>query len=116
MTDAFERETAFASEVADEPAADDPVRQTHLRRQQAEMLARQATRSPFAITIVAAFIAYVVSGHAPLALVGLWGLILIVLLFARRTYALRVLGVPRIDVQPQRSSELTPSLLTEWTQ
>lgn len=70
-----------------------------MRRQQLNLLARQATRSPFVILIVSAFVAYVVSEHVPLALVGLWGLVLIAVLFARRAYALRQLSNPPADVQ-----------------
>ena len=78
---------------------DDPVRLAHLRRQQLNLLAKQATRSPFVIAIVSAVLAYIVSGHAPLYLVGLWGLVLIALLFVRRAYALRQLDRPPADVQ-----------------
>ena len=81
------------------PVNDDPVRLTHLRRQQFNLLARQATRSPFVIAIVAAVLAYLVSGRTPLYLAGLWGLALIVLLFVRRAYALRQLSQPPEDVQ-----------------
>ncbi|MGP1678463.1 MAG: ATP-binding response regulator [Burkholderiales bacterium] len=77
----------------------DPVRLDHLRRQQFELLQRQATRSPFIILIVVAVLAYVVSGHTPLYLVGLWGLVQILLPFARRAYALRQLRQPPADVQ-----------------
>jgi len=80
-------------------ADEDPVRVAHLRRQQLNLLASQATRSPFVIVIVSAVVAYIVSGRASLALVGLWGLVLIVLLFARRAYALRQLGNPPADVE-----------------
>jgi signal transduction histidine kinase len=79
--------------------AEDPVRVAHLRRQQLNLLARQATRSPFVIVLVSAFVAYVVSNHAPLLLVGLWGLFLIAVLFVRRAYALRQLRDPPDDVQ-----------------
>jgi signal transduction histidine kinase/CheY-like chemotaxis protein len=79
--------------------AADPVRVAHLRLQQFNLLALQATRSPFVIAIVAAILAYIVSGSAPLYLVGLWGLALIALLFARRAYALRQLRNPPADVQ-----------------
>ena len=78
---------------------EDPVRLAHLRRQQLNLLARQATRSPFVIAIVAAVLAYVVSGHAPLYQVGLWGVALVALLFVRRAYALRQLHNPPVDVQ-----------------
>jgi len=80
------------------PVDEDPVRVAHLRRQQLNMLARQATRSPFVIAIVSAVLAYIVSGHASLTLVGLWGLILIALLFVRRAYALRALRDQPADV------------------
>ncbi len=78
---------------------EDPVRLDHLRRQQFELLQRQATRSPFVIAIVVAVLAYVVSDHAPLYLVGLWGLVQILVPFARRAYALRQLRHPPADVQ-----------------
>jgi signal transduction histidine kinase len=81
------------------PVEADPVRVAHLRRQQLNLLASQATRSPFVIAIVAAVLGYIVSDRAPLALVGLWGLVLIALLFARRAYALRQLSNPPVDVQ-----------------
>ena len=78
---------------------EDPVRLDHLRRKQFELLQRQATRSPFVIAIVVAVLAYVVSDHAPLYLVGLWGLVQILVPFARRAYALRQLRHPPADVQ-----------------
>ena len=77
----------------------DPVRLTHLRRQQFNLLARQATRSPFVIAIVAAVLAYVVAGHAPVYQVGLWAVALVALLFVRRAYALRQLSKQPEDVQ-----------------
>ena len=81
------------------PADGDPVRAAHLRQQQLNLLARQATRSPFVIVIVSAFVAYIVADHAPLLLVALWGLCLIAVLFVRRAYALRQLRAPPDDVQ-----------------
>jgi len=90
---------AIRAEAAATPVVDDPVRLAHLRRQQLNLLAKQATRSPFVIAIVSAVLAYIVSGHAPLYLVGLWGLVLIALLFVRRAYALRQLDSPPADVQ-----------------
>lgn len=81
------------------PIDEDPVRLAHLRRQQLELLARQATRSPFMIASAALVVAYIVSDHAPLPLVALWGLVLIALPFWRRAYALRQLRDPRSDVE-----------------
>jgi signal transduction histidine kinase len=78
---------------------EDPVRRVHLRRQQLNLLALQATRSPFVIVIVIAVLSYVVSERVPLSLLAVWALALIVLLFARRTYALRQLSQPPADVQ-----------------
>lgn len=80
-------------------AGEDPVRVADLRRQQLNLLASQATRTPFVSAIVAAVLAYVVSDQAPLYLVGLWGLVLILVLFARRAYALRQLSNPPADAQ-----------------
>ncbi len=77
----------------------DPVRRAHLRRQQLNLLALQATRSPFVIVIVAAVLAYMVSGSVALHWVGLWALVLIALMFARRAYALRQLRDPPADAQ-----------------
>lgn len=70
-----------------------------MRQQQLNLLARQATRSPFAIVIVSAFVAYIVADRAPLSLVGVWGLCLIAVLFVRRAYALRQLRDAPDDVQ-----------------
>lgn len=81
------------------PVEQDPVRFTHLRRQQFNLLARQATRSPFVIAIVATVLAYIVSGHAPVYQVVLWAVALVALLFVRRAYALRQLNKPPVDVQ-----------------
>lgn len=78
---------------------EDPVRLDHLRRQQFELLQRQATRSPFIIAVVVAVLAYVVAEHVPLYLVGPWALVQILLPFLRRGYALRRLGDPPADVK-----------------
>lgn len=75
------------------------MRLEHLRRQQFELLQRNAMRSPFVIAIVAAILAYVVSGRVPLYLVGPWVLLQVLLPFARRTYARRLLQRPPDDVQ-----------------
>ncbi len=77
----------------------DPVRLDHLRRQQFELMQRQATRSPFIIAVVVAVLAYVVAEHVPLYLVGPWALVQILLPFLRRGYALRRLSDPPADVQ-----------------
>ena len=99
MPDAPALGAAIGGEAAAIPVDEDPVRLAHLRRQQLNLLALQATRSPFVIAIVSAVLAYIVSGRAALSLVGLWGVVLIVLLFARRAYALRQLRSPPADVQ-----------------
>lgn len=94
---------ALGAPIAGESAARevdaDPIRLDHLRRQQFELIQRQATRSPFVIVIVVAVIIYIVSGHVPPYLVALWGLVQIVMPFARRAYALRQLSHPPDDVQ-----------------
>ncbi len=77
----------------------DPVRLDHLRRQQFELLQRQATRSPFMIVIVVAVLSYAVSGRVSPHLLGLWGLVQALVPFARRAYALRQLSHPPADVQ-----------------
>jgi len=81
------------------PPADaaEAMRAVHLRRQQLNLLARQATRSPFAIAIICGFLAYTVWGHAPLWTVGVWALALLALLFGRRAYAQRLLRTPPAD-------------------
>ena len=99
MSEAADLGAAIRAEAAATPVDDDPVRLAHLRRQQLNLLAKQATRSPFVIAIVSAVLAYIVSGRAPLYLVGLWGVVLIALLFVRRAYALRQLDSPPADVQ-----------------
>lgn len=81
------------------PASEDPVRLAHLRRQQFELLLRQATRSPFVIALVVVVIAYLVSDHVPMSVVALWGLVQIAVPFARRVYSLRRLREPPDDVQ-----------------
>jgi signal transduction histidine kinase/CheY-like chemotaxis protein len=75
------------------------VRLEHLRRQQFDLLQRNAMRSPFVIAAVAAVLAYIVSGSVPLYLVGLWALVQVLLPFARRAHALRQLRRPPDDVQ-----------------
>ena len=99
MSEAADLGAAIRAEAAATPVDDDPVRLAHLRRQQLNLLAKQATRSPFVIAIVSAVLAYIVSGRAPLYLVGLWGVVLIALLFVRRAYALHQLDSPPADVQ-----------------
>lgn len=79
--------------------AADPVHLDHLRRQQLELLQRQATRAPFLIAIVAAVVAYVVSGRVPMYVVALWGLVQILVPFVRRIYVLRQLRNPPADPQ-----------------
>ncbi|MHB8667827.1 MAG: ATP-binding response regulator [Burkholderiales bacterium] len=77
----------------------DPVRRAHLRRQQLNLLALQATRSPFVIVIVTVALAYIVSERVPLYLVAAWALVQVMLMLARRAYALRQLRQPPADVQ-----------------
>ncbi|MFA5915064.1 MAG: hybrid sensor histidine kinase/response regulator [Burkholderiales bacterium] len=81
------------------PVEQDPVRLIHLRRQQLNLLALQATRSPFVIAIVSGVLAYIVSGYISIWRVALWGSTLIAVLFLRRAYALRQLRHPPADVQ-----------------
>ena len=81
------------------PIEEDPVRLARLRCHQFELLQRQATRSFFGIAISAAVIAYVVADRVPRYLVVLWGLLQILLPFARRAYALRQLRHPPADVE-----------------
>jgi hypothetical protein len=71
-----------------------------LRRQQLELLALQATHSPFAIFIAVGFVIYVVWGKVPPALIVLWAGALAVVLFTRMGYALRLLRTEPADAQP----------------
>jgi len=75
------------------------VRREHLRRQQFDLLQRNAMRSPFVIAVAAAVLAYVVSGRVSPYLVGLWLSFQILLPFARRAYAQHQLRRPPDDVQ-----------------
>ena len=81
-------------------ARDEAARTTHLRRQQLELLALQATRSPFAIVIAVAFVTYIAWDQVPLALVVLWAGALATVLFARMAYALRLLRAEPVDARP----------------
>jgi signal transduction histidine kinase/CheY-like chemotaxis protein len=82
---------------------DDAERAAHLKRQQLELLALQATRSPFAIFIAVGFVTYIVWGQAPLPLVALWAAALAAVLFTRMAYALRLLSTEPADAQPALS-------------
>ncbi len=84
-------------------ARDEAARTTHLRRQQLELLALQATRSPFAIVIAVGFVTYIVWGQVPLALVALWAGALALVLFVRMAYALRLLRAEPVDARPALS-------------
>jgi len=81
--------------------ADDPARGAHLRREQLNLLARQWTRSPFAIAIAIAFIAFLAWPYVPLPLVGAWAITLLSLLFVRRAHVQRVLRAPPLDARRQ---------------
>jgi signal transduction histidine kinase/ActR/RegA family two-component response regulator len=85
----------------DAEAPDDPAWTAHLRRQQLTLLARQWTRSPYAISVACCFVAYTVRDHEPLLIVAGWAAVLIGLLFARRPYAQKLLREPPED--PQRA-------------
>lgn len=95
LSDADLAAIAPAARAAQAPV--DPAWAAHLRRQQLDLLARQWTRSPFAIVIACAFVAYTVRNHAPLALVGGWTLVLTALLFARRRFVQALLREPPAD-------------------
>jgi len=82
---------------------DDAERAAHLKRQQLELLALQATRSPFAIFIAVGFVTYIVWGQVPLPLVALWAAALAAVLFTRMAYALRLLSVEPADARPALS-------------
>ncbi len=99
LADAPASGLAIGVAAAAVPIDEDPVRLARLRRHQLELLQRQATRSFFGIAISAAVIAYVVADRAPWYWVVLWGLLQILLPFARRAYALRQLSHPPADVQ-----------------
>jgi signal transduction histidine kinase len=99
LADAPRSGLALGGEAGAMPIDEHPVRLARLRRHQLELLQRQATRSLFGIAISAAVIAYVVADRAPWYLVVLWGLLQILLPFARRAYALRQLSHPPADVQ-----------------
>jgi two-component system, sensor histidine kinase len=77
----------------------DPEWQAHLRGQQLALLARQSTRTPFAIAIACGFVAWTVRGNAPLPLVAGWAGLLLAMLFFRRAYAQRILREPPHDPQ-----------------
>ena len=79
---------------------ENPEWQAHLRGQQLALLARQSTRTPFAIAIACGFVAWTVRGHAPLPVVAGWAGLLLVMLFIRRAYAQRLLRDPPDDAQP----------------
>jgi signal transduction histidine kinase len=79
---------ALAANGAEIP---DAHRSRNLQRQQLALLARQATRSPFAIVIAVGFVTFTVWSHVPLWLVAVWAVTLATVLFSRRWYALRAL-------------------------
>ncbi len=85
---------------------EDPARAVHLQRQRLNLLALQATRSPFAIVIGIGFVGYIAWGHSPLWVIAAWAAALCALLFARRAYALRLLRQPPEDAS-QGLSALT---------
>ena len=77
--------------VAAVPIDEDPVRLAHLRRQQLNVIARQATRAPFVVAVISAFVVYISFDHVRLSIVIWWELLLMVLLFTRRAYSFRQL-------------------------
>jgi hypothetical protein len=89
-----------AASTRSRPAKDELARTAHLRRQQLELLALQATRSPFAIFIAVGFVSYIAWGEVPLALVVLWIGALAAVLITRMAYALRLLRTEPVDAQP----------------
>jgi len=91
---------AGAASARSQPAKDELARTAHLRRQQLELLALQATRSPFAIFIAVGFVTYIVWDQVPLLLVVLWAGALAAVLFTRMAYALRLLRSEPVDAQP----------------
>jgi two-component system, sensor histidine kinase len=99
LAEIFAAGGVIEGETAALPVEQDPVRLTHLRRQQLNLLALQATRSPFVIAIVAGVIAYIASGYVTLRMVALWGLGVMAVLFLRRAYALRQLRHAPANVQ-----------------
>jgi signal transduction histidine kinase len=93
----FERRGPSAAKVP--ASAEEAASLAHLRGEQLKLLARQATRSPFAILIACAFVAFTVHGYVPLAGVGVWAIALAALLFGRRAYAQRQLRQPPEDAR-----------------
>jgi hypothetical protein len=89
-----------AASTRSRPAKDELARTAHLRRQQLELLALQATRSPFAIFIAVGFVSYIAWGEVPLPLVVLWIGALAAVLITRMAYALRLLRIEPADAQP----------------
>jgi signal transduction histidine kinase len=82
------------------PPSEDPAWHAHLRRQQLRLLARQSTRTPFAIIIASGFVAYTVRNYAPLPLVATWCAVVLLLLFARRWYCQALLRDTPEDASP----------------
>lgn len=78
--------------------AGDPERVAQLRRRQLQILCQQWTRSPFVVAIGIAFAVFTAWGYAPRAVIGLWTLVVLAVIFARRHYAQRLLGQPPLDV------------------
>lgn len=98
LTDRFTSRGAVPARS--QPANDDRERAAHLQRQQLELLALQATRSPFAIFAAVAFVAYIVWDHVSLWVVAVWASTLAVVLFSRMRYALHLLRTDVSDAQP----------------
>jgi len=94
------KNSAGAASTHSRPAKDEQARTAHLRRQQLELLALQATRSPFAIFIAVGFVTYIAWGEVPLPLVVLWAGALAAVLITRMAYALRLLRADPADAQP----------------
>jgi signal transduction histidine kinase len=83
--------------AAGETEEDDHRRRAHLRLQQLKMLCRQATRSPFAVTIAVLFVGFTVWEFVPGWKTLAWGVVLLMFPFARWVYSVRVLRNPPAD-------------------
>ncbi|HEX2827266.1 MAG TPA: hybrid sensor histidine kinase/response regulator [Burkholderiales bacterium] len=99
MSEAAVPVTTPLAREAVQPSSD-PQWQAHLKRQQLQLLARQATRTPFAIVIACGFVAYTVRDYAPLVLVATWCALVLALLFSRRWYAQSLLADTPDDATP----------------
>lgn len=89
-----------AAPARPQPSNDDRARAAHLRGQQLELLALQATRSPFAIFVAVAFVTYIVWDHVSLWVVAAWAGTLAVVVFSRMRYALHLLRTEVADARP----------------